>query len=220
MDDCFKSTGEIIRQSREVQSFHAIDVEEKVDVVIRQDSVFSVEVEAGENIIDGITTEFTDGTLFISNENKCNWVRSYNHPMVVYVTVPELTTITQHGNGNIRSTGLLVMDTLDAEVWNSGNITLNVQSTQMYVRQHVSVGDVTLTGTVDNLYVYNNGNAFCRSQGLVAETAQVDSRGTGDTHVFVDNLLEYGITGRGNIYLYGAATASGTTTGAGNLIRQ
>ena len=90
----------------------------------------------------------------------------------------------------------------------------------IYVRQHVSVGDVTLTGAVSHLYIYNNGNGFSRQENLSVHEAQVDARGTGDTYVRVDNLLEYGITGSGNIYLYGGANATGTTTGAGQLIRQ
>ena len=220
MDDCFKGTGTIIRQSRETDAFTSIYVEKKVDVVIRMGSPASVEVEAGKNIIDGIATHVESNTLYIKNENKCNWVRSYTEPIIVYVTVPRLESIFQYGNGTISSDGVLNYDTLDAEVWSSGDISLQAQSALIYVRQHVSVGDVTITGQTAYLYVYNNGNGFSRLENLAAHTAQVDARGTGDTYINVDSQLEYGLTGSGNIYLYGGATASGTITGTGQLFRR
>jgi len=222
LGDCFKSTGAIIQESRPAQagSFRAIDISKKVDVIIRQGAAEEITVEAGENIIGGITTRIENNTLFITNENKCNWVRSYSNPVNVYVTIPDLRQIIQNGNGRITSDGVLSLDTLYMETWNSGDIKLQLESDLIENRQHVTVGDVELTGHTRKLYVFNNGNGFCYLSGLEAKIAQVDSRGTGDTHVRVDSLLEYGILGMGNIYLYGPATASGSISGTGSLIRK
>src|SRR5688572_25886862 len=111
MGDCFKSTGDIIKESRPVSFFYAIDVEKKVDVIIRQGTPEEITVEAGENIVGGITTRIENNTLFITNENKCNWVRSYSNPVNVYVTTNRLQQIYQNGNGKITSDGVLHFDT-------------------------------------------------------------------------------------------------------------
>jgi len=220
MGDCFKSTGDIIKESRPISFFNALDVEKKVDVIIRQGTPEEIIVEAGENIVGGITTRIENNTLYITNENKCNWVRSYSNPVNVYVTTNRLRQIYQRGNGHITSDGTLHFDTLYMETWSSGDIKLAVESDLIEDRQHVSVGDVELTGTTRHLYVYNNGNGFCRSTGLDALTSQVDSRGTGDSHVKVDSLLQYSISGMGNIYLYGPALIQGSSSGKGTLTRK
>lgn len=220
MGDCFKSTGSIVKESRPVSYFYAIDVEKKVDVILRYGNSDEITVEAGENIIGGITTRIENNTLYITNENKCNWVRSYSNPVNVYVTTNHLRQIYQRGNGKISSDGILTYDSLYMETWSSGDIKLAVESDLLENRQHVSVGDVEVTGVARQLYVYNNGNGFCTMGNLQTKITQVDNQGTGDTYVKVDSILHYGISGIGNIYLYGPAQAQGNTSGQGALFRK
>jgi hypothetical protein len=220
MGDCFKGSGDLTTQSREPGSFDGIHVEKKVDVILRYGSEQQVTVEAGSNLIDGITTEVKDNILYITNENKCNWVRSYSNPLVVAITLPSMHYIYQYGNGVISSDGTLPFDSLYMETWNSGDIKLALSSDLVEIRQHVSVGDVSLTGQARKLYVYNNGNGFSYLSAFECRQAQVDQRGTGDTQVRVDSILNYGISGIGNIYLYGPAAASGSIAGGGSLIRK
>ena len=220
LGDCFKSTGPIVTEVRPAGTIRAIDVSHKVDVVVRESSLDGILVEAGENIIGGITTRLENGTLYIDNENKCNWVRSYSNPVRVYVSAPGIRHLVQHGNGDISSDGTLHPDTLSLEIWNSGNIRLQVDCRRLETQQHVSVGDVTCSGTAASLYVYNAGNGFGYFSGLSTPLAQVDARGTGDTMVRVDSALTYSISGIGNIYLYGPAAASGSISGGGRLYRE
>jgi hypothetical protein len=219
MGDCFKGTGTIVKESRPVSFFSALDVEKKVDVILRDGPADEITVEAGENIIGGITTRIENNTLYITNENKCNWIRSYTCPVNVYVTTSHLRQIYQRGNGRITSDGILAYDTLYMETWNSGDISLVVASDLLENRQHVSVGDVEVKGQVRQLYVYNNGNGFCTMGDLETKITQVDNQGTGDTYVKVDSILYYGISGIGNIYLYGPRPGPGKYHRAG-LISQ
>ena len=220
LGDCFKSTGAIITEVRPAGTIHAIEARRKVDVVIREGPLEGILVEAGENIIGGIVTRLENGTLYIDNENKCNWMRSYSNPIRVYVTGPGIRHITQNGNGDISSDGTLHPDTLSLDVWNSGNIRLQVDCRRLESRQHVSVGDVECSGSAATLYVYNAGNGFGYFSGLATPLAQVDVRSTGDTRVHVDSVLSYSISGLGNIYLYGPAAASGSVSGGGRLYRE
>src|SRR3972149_5567093 len=75
--DCFKSTGDLVREQREVGDFSSMEVYNNVNVVISQDTLNQVIIEAGENLLEEITTEINGATLVIRNNNKCNWVRSY-----------------------------------------------------------------------------------------------------------------------------------------------
>ena len=99
--DCFKSTGSIIKETRIINDFDTIIARENVDIILTQDTVNSVVVEAGEKIISGITTNVVDRQLEIDNTNTCNWVRSYDKPMVVHIHVKNLRKIYYLSAGNI-----------------------------------------------------------------------------------------------------------------------
>ena len=91
--NCLTSTGKIIQEVRSVGAFDSIDVRDNVNVILIMDSVNKVVVESGKNIISGITTDVADHQLTIQNLNKCNWLRSYDKPLNVYISVKKLLKI-------------------------------------------------------------------------------------------------------------------------------
>lgn len=115
MCDCFKRTGPIVRESRDLSGFDRIMVENNVNVFITQDSVFKVEIEAGDNIEALIKTEVVDGTLYCRNKNRCNWARSYKKPLNIYITMPVIKYITSDGTGNITSLNTITTPEFDVQ---------------------------------------------------------------------------------------------------------
>src|SRR5690242_20273176 len=73
--DCFKSTGDIVTERRNIGTFTETIIYNNVNVIIVQDSLTYLEINAGENLLPLITTEIRNGKLIIENNNKCNWVR-------------------------------------------------------------------------------------------------------------------------------------------------
>jgi len=71
--DCFTNSGEIIIEERTVEPFDSISVNDYVNIFISKDSIDKIVVEAGKNIISGITTKIENRQLIIRNENTCNW---------------------------------------------------------------------------------------------------------------------------------------------------
>ena len=219
--DCLKSSGSTASETREVTGeFNRIDVYNNPEVIITQDSINSITVEAGEHIISGITTEINNGTLTIRNENKCNWVRSYSKTIAVFVHVKKLDFIHHHGSSTISSTNRLENVTFDFNVWNSGDINLIVHADSIYSRQHLAVGDITLTGESTYLYIFNKSNAFTNEKNLAAQISYVVQKGTGDCHVNISQNMTVEIHDSGNIYYSGNPQVSSTITGSGKLIHE
>ncbi len=218
--DCLKSTGPIASESRDVSDFNRIDVYNNPEVIITQDNVNSIKVEAGAHIISGITTEINNGILTIRNENKCNWVRSYSKTIAVYVHVKKLDIIQHHGSSTISSTNELQNSTFDLNVWNSGDINLAIHADSTFARQHTTVGDMTLTGHSGYCFYYSNGNGFTYDSNLQVNNATVIQRGTGDCYVNVSQSMSVEIHDSGNVYYTGNPQISSNVTGAGKLIHQ
>ena len=81
--DCFKGTGEISTEERQLPTFTSVYVEDNVNLIFVEDTVQKVIVEAGKNLLKNIKTEMIGDQLQIRNINKCNFVRKYDIPINV-----------------------------------------------------------------------------------------------------------------------------------------
>ena len=201
MCDCIKRTGAIITETRAISGFDSIVVLDNMNVFISQDSVFEVKVEAGKNIVPLIATEVVNNTLTISNNNRCNWTRSYDKPFNVYIKMPAIHCVTSNGTGNIM--GLNTITTGDLTVWikNSGNIDLTVNNSKI-VSQIFGAGDLTMHGTTVNHYSDIGGTAFLNCKDLQTNYTWVHTFTTGLCYVTTANLacrIDY----IGDLYCYG-----------------
>ena len=89
--DCIKRTGEIKTESRALEYFDIIDVQNNVNVFLIQDSINFAEIKAGKNLISNIETSVVAHTLYIKNNNKYNFTRSYKHDIEIYIHFKKLT---------------------------------------------------------------------------------------------------------------------------------
>lgn len=202
--DCFTSTGTIIRQTRSVSDFDTIVARENVDIILTQDSVNSVIVEAGEKIIDGIKTIVTNGQLEIDNDNKCNWMRSYDKPLNVNVHVKNLTKIYYLSAGNISSTNVLTPTSFLLDVWGGcGSINLSLNTVQGYIYEHMGTADITLKGRVTFNSVVAGDYGLLQLKGLSTDYTFVSNSGSNDCYVNCDKVLDATIHSIGNIYYTG-----------------
>jgi hypothetical protein len=84
--DCFHGTGEIIVDKRNITGFCIfLKVEGNANIYLVNSITPEISVEAGEFLQDKIITEMSNDSLYIRNENRCNWVRDYSKPVNIYV---------------------------------------------------------------------------------------------------------------------------------------
>ncbi len=215
--DCFKRTGSIENEIRNIGSFDKIYVENNLNVFITQDAIYEVKIEAGENLIPLIKTEITDGTLYIKNKNRCNWARSYDKPFNVYVKMPFVKYITSNGTGNIKSINTITTDTFQIQTKNSGSIELTVNSSQI-VSHLFGGGDLTLHGKTYEHSCSIGGTGYLYSKDLLTNYAWVQSYTTGLCYISATDLLISRIDQVGDVYCYGhPTTVKKTFYGTGNL---
>ena len=219
--DCFKSTGEIIMETRGVTDFNRIAVMDNVDVILTQDSVNSVVVEAGKNIISGITIVVINGQLMIGNKNSCNWVRSYDKLLQVYVHLKHISKIYYNAAGNVTSTNTLKSDSLLLDIWGgSGTITYKMEVTQGYVYEHLGTADVYISGYAMFNSVSAGDYGLLQLKDLSTDFSFVGNSGTNDLYVKVNKYIDATIRSIGNIYYTGNPDSVIThISGTGRLIK-
>jgi hypothetical protein len=202
--NCITSNGKTTRQERILEDFDSIDIRDYVNLFITQDSVNKVTVESGQNILSGITTEVVNRQLRIRNINKCNWLRSYEVPVSVFVSVKNLMKIYYLSSGNISTTNTLTSHFLTVEVWGgSGTINLDLNIFQGYFVLQIGTADFNLHGSCAINTIYSGDYGLFQCKNLKSRYTFVTNAGSNDCYVNSSYLLEATIQSIGNIYYNG-----------------
>ncbi|HTA27026.1 MAG TPA: head GIN domain-containing protein [Bacteroidia bacterium] len=222
--DCFESAGSEASDVRVLPYFNQIIANDNVNVFITTGSPQSVTIEGGKNLIPNIGANVNGTVLTLKNNNICNWLRSYKKSHInVYITMPELTTITNSGYGTVQSQGTLTFDSLVLNTTNSaGNIDLAVNN--RFINAHMfGTADLTLSGNCQTfLCNYFGGTGFIYNGNLVVSSyAFLSSNTTGDSYLNTTGTLGVQIYGQGNVYYTGNPTSvQSSSIGSGQLIKQ
>jgi hypothetical protein len=216
--DCFKSTGKIVTEDRSLAAFKTIYLKDNLNIIIIDDTLQKVSVEAGEHLLPEIRTEVRNGQLFISNDNSCNWVRSYKKPLNVYLSLKNVIDVFHYGSGNITSKEPINRDTIIFHLYASGNINVNMNSNYIWLDMD-KLGDFTLSGKTHILVSYTIGLGKLNTTGLACQDFYLKSDSQGSSDIRSDSLLRAEINNSGNIYYSGnPSIILRSGSGTGNLI--
>jgi hypothetical protein len=202
MGDCFKSTGEVLFEDREVSRFDTIIVYNVINLILTNEKKHSVRVEAGKNLLPFIETSVEDGKLIIRNNNKCNFVRSYKVPVNVYVSTPILSSLSQLGSGNITCTNTLGAGYFYFYNYSGADAEINLDAPYSYLNNSGG-GDVRITGKSNEFYCFSRSSGFIFAGDFKTSTTTLNATGTGDIFLNAENELKILRTGAGNIYYSG-----------------
>lgn len=202
--NCITNSGTVIRQARYVGDFDSIAVYDFVDVFIRQDTLNAVEIEAGQNIISGITTRVENRKLILRNLNECNWLRSYNKPINVHVAVKNLRGIYYESSGNVTSVNTITSPLLALDVWGGcGTIDLELNLYEGFFIQHMGTADIRLRGNCSISSIYAGDYGPVRCDELQTGYTFINNYSSNDCYVRASQYLEATIGSIGNIYYTG-----------------
>ncbi len=200
--DCFKRTGKFVTEKREVSGFTKLVIEDKINVYLTEDSVFSVVVECGEKLQKKILTEITGDLLRISNSNNCNFMRSYKYPINVYIHMPNVISIEHLGNGTVKAMNAITSDTLDVAAYGAGDVILTL-NTYKFVSHMMGTADIYVSGQSGHHLCYALGNGFMQAEDLQTGYTWLFSNTTGDMKVKAADILDVKIRSTGNVYYGG-----------------
>ena len=209
--DCFETTGTIVSRTYEVNTaneFNKIYVFKGVGLVVKQGAEWKVEVVTGENLLDNISVEFKDNSLFLKDNSTCNWTRAYGQ-IKVYVTTPHLTSldITSTTEQDIVSDGVLDHDILRLISMDLGpgagtnDFHMQVNNYQTVV-QNNNVSRYYLSGQTNeaNLNLYD-GNGRIEAENLIAQDVKFYHRGSNDMVVHPTESITGKMVSTGNVVL-------------------
>lgn len=219
MGDCFVSTGLITKEKREIVPFDSIRIGRRMQLILVEDTVNYVVVEAGRNLLDNITTTMNNGLLSIENTNKCNWTRSYKYPVNIEVHFTSLRHVLVEGSTNVESKDTLHQNELTFEFRDSaGDINLLVNNQKLNIIQHTGASDIVVKGETEDLSVYMASLASGDYDELLARTVYVQTLSSSFCRVYASETFYFVVDGNGSIYYKGNGVVTHfERNGAGNI---
>jgi hypothetical protein len=207
-------------EERYPDAFKTIILNGNLNLIIVNDTIEKVTVEAGEHLLSEIRTETVDGQLSISNENSCNWVRSYKKPLNIYLSLKNVNDIFHYGSGSITCRETINKDTIIFHQYSNGDINLTMNSKFIWLDMD-KLGDFTITGKTNSLFAITIGLGKLNTQGLECKDFYQKSIGKSNSDVRSDSILRVEINNSGNIYYTGnPLTVLKIGSGTGSLIHQ
>jgi hypothetical protein len=219
-DSCPIIAGSGRIQTRVLPPFHEIVLNDKINLILTQDSIQKISVQGGRNLLSGITTTVQDSILTISNQNGCNWLRNPDYQINLYVSTNQLQKISYYGAGNISSTNTLVAPQFTIDSWTgTGSIKLSLitPKANAFVRNNCT--QITLIGQADSSFIYCGQEGSVNGIDFISGFVNIDHKSVEDIYVYVTGSLNAIIAYTGNVYYKGnPAVIDSSLTNSGRLI--
>ena len=203
--DCFKSAGftnEIGQLRLEHAVFNSVEVRQNIRLHLVQDTINYLLVRAGRNLLPKISTEVQGQNLIIKNDNRCNWVRSYDNVPEVEVHFKELRYLRCFGFGDVTASDTIRGHALDILHYGASKLLLPLQYFSLFYDGD-QVGTATLSGS---LYIlYYSSQKFNRLNGTFLHTQYFEGihNSERDAEIVCSDWLSVKIENKGNLYITG-----------------
>jgi hypothetical protein len=203
-DSCPLSAGSVSSELRSLAQFNEIDLYGKINVILTQDTVQNIRVEAGKNLLAGISTNVSGGTLTIQDNNGCKLLRTDNNISNVYISIRQLQKITYYGSGNVSSTDTIrsAFFTVDC-YYGSGTINLKLVADTADAIVRTENADIIFSGHGDFAYVYAAEASSVNLFQYTTHTVNIISKSIRDIDVYVTDSLNASILYKGDVYYMG-----------------
>jgi hypothetical protein len=218
--DCLKSTGDEITEIRSASPFTRLNLNNDVDVILYSDTTPFITVRAGEHLIGGIITEIENGTLYIRNDNRCNWTRSFENRYIVTVGMRNPEKIDSYGSGNIECRDSIRSEEFTFDSWNaSGSFYFLLSNHKSHFNNNIGRADYHASGKSDVTFAFMNDVATLDFSSLHTNLFYLRSSTTGVCRINVSQELEATLTYTGDVYYTGNPyKVTQEVSGSGRLI--
>ncbi len=166
---CFKTTGSIIDKIIPLGSFTQLDLGPYFQYELIQDTINFIEINAGENLINFISSDIEGEKLTLKNNNKCRFLRYKKEKVTAKIHFTTLNSIFYHG-----SETLISKDTLDFSETTltlkanetSGSINLKLKAKTIYLNNSNGTPDIELSGSCDFFTIDISANGTFSAKNL------------------------------------------------------
>lgn len=215
-DEKIRGNGVLKTESRNASGFNSVDVNGNIDVYLKQDSVYSVRIEADENLMEFIIIRTEGNTLVIEPEKGTNL--SGNNDIKVFVSGPSFIDIDVSGASSVTSENQLSAERIELDVFGASSARLEINAPAIDADIE-GASTITIKGRTKDLSIEASGASHAKCFDLLSENADVDASGASGAEVFASVSVKADASGASHVKYKGATTHTGSASGAGSITK-
>lgn len=208
-----RSTGNFIKQDRDVSNFTRLNVGGAFKVYLSQGDQEKLVIEADDNEINDIVTEVNGSTLKIYT--KSDWNSRY-HDMTIWLTFKSLEDIEFSGAVEVTGEGTLNFNELDMNVSGAAEIEMAFKA-EKFEAEFSGASEVDFSGNVKSGYLEMSGASDFDAQNLEFTDLNIDVSGASEAKVWVTGMLNIDASGASDIRYKGSPKISIDESGASSV---
>ena len=207
-------------EPRTIGSFHAIKVNNAIDLYLSQSDEEALAVSAVKpEFRDHIKTVVKDGVLTITYEDDSKWWKG-NKKLRVYISFKNIDKLTASGASDVIVEGTLKANELAISLGGASDFKGTIEANSLDV--HLSgASDAVVSGKTIVLKVDANGASDFKGFDLQADSCDVEASGASDIKVTVNKELSARASGASGVHYKGDGVIRDLkTSGASNVSRK
>jgi len=211
-----RGKGDVTTENRTVTGYTGISLSLSGTVYFKQDSVYSLQISAQQNVIDRLVTGVEGNTLVI--KMKPHVILGTHEPIRIYISAPDVSSLDVSGSGDIYTENNWITAEINAEISGSGSITIAYAEADRFTAKISGSGSIkTLGGKVTEEDLKISGSGDIDQQNVLADNVVTGTSGSGETYVNAQKWLDVTISGSGDVYYYGNPSIEVHISGSGSL---
>ncbi|MCK5846906.1 MAG: DUF2807 domain-containing protein [Bacteroidales bacterium] len=209
-------SGNVIKQTRELSTFNAIDAGNAFDIIITKGDNQSVVIEADDNLMEKIITSVKGNELKLSTKGSIN----NSTKMKVHITMAELIGVDLSGAATLLSESRFDNDDMEIEQSGASSMELKLRCKNLDI-DISGAANIKLSGFTNNMEAECSGASNISAFNLEVENAVVDCSGASNAKLFITKSLSGEASGASNITYKGSPTKIDIrTSGASDVDRK
>ena len=212
-----QGSGKIVRESRAVSDFTAVEVCCGMQLTLAQGEPTSVELEGDDNILPEIETLVSGDRLIVQFRQRIGlWTRTRT-PIQLYVTMPTISGVAVSGGGALTA-GMIESDAFQLTL--SGGSHADVDELQVTeLRADLSGGAhaTIVAGTATTQMVDASGGSHYLAEDLQSEQANLDISGGSEARIWASESLAVDASGGSDVAYYGRPNVEQDVSGGSDL---
>lgn len=173
-----KGSGNVVTQQRDVKDFTKIEVKKGIECIVTQGNTFKVEVQADDNLQEGILTTVENGTLKISSK----YNNYHNVTKIVRVQLPVIDVLEATAGSELKTNGAIKSNSILLKSSSGSEIYAHIESEKIAL-ESTSGSDLKVEGKAIDLTTASSSGSHIDAQKLLANNVVAQSTSGSDTDV-------------------------------------
>jgi len=205
---------------RNVSSFHAVEVSNGINLILKQGNTDAVAVSASStDVIKRIKTEVVNGKLkiYFDHQGWHDWSSHKN--MKAYVTIRNIDELEANSGADATTDGNINADNLKISLSSGADFDGSVTATKLRVDQS-SGSDMEIKGKVQDIDIETSSGSDFNGYNLVSEKCSAHASSGSDIEITVNKELQAEASSGGDISYKGNASITNVSNSSGGKIKK